>query len=296
MKVMYDHQIFAIQRFGGVSRYFFELSNQFEGLGASVDYKINSPLYCNDYLRSARSRLKIRGIHVPKITHSSHFYNSVNRILSPLTFRGWHPDIVHETYYSPKSVAPFGARIVLTVYDMIHEKFTNNFSGRDKTSELKKIAVSRANHIICISENTKRDLIEVFNVPEEKISVVYLGFSFKDDNSSVKSLLEKPYILYVGKRGKYKNFERLLKTFSLSPTLIKNFVLVAFGGGKFRPEEQKNIRELGLHEDNITQMSGSDEVLKNLYKNATAFILSFFIRGFWYSTVRSNEFELPCYL
>jgi glycosyltransferase involved in cell wall biosynthesis len=293
-KILYDHQIFSSQEYGGVSRYFYEISKRINQ-SLEFDVQVLAPMYFNEYLSSDNDLVK--GVYLPCIPKVERLQRKLqkefNNILSKLILNDLKPDVIHETYYQKNSISMGKIPIITTVYDMIHEKFTNNFSGRNKTSELKKIAVSRANHIICISENTKRDLIEVFNVPEEKISVVYLGFSFKDDNSSVKSLLEKPHILYVGKRGKYKNFERLLKTFSLSPTLIKNFVLVAFGGGKFRPEEQKNIRELGLDEDNITQMSGSDEVLKNLYKNATAFIYPSLYEGFGIPPLEAMSLNCP---
>ena len=55
-------------------------------------------------------------------------------------------------------------KIVLTVYDMIHELLPSQFPSSDKTSELKRIAVERVDHIICISENTRKDLIELLRV------------------------------------------------------------------------------------------------------------------------------------
>lgn len=293
-KILYDNQIFSFQKYGGVSRYFYEISkriNQFP----EFDVQILAPIYLNGYLRADNDLVK--GVYwsgIPKVERlQKKLQKEFNNILSKLFLNDLKPDVIHETYYQKNSISINNIPIVTTIYDMIHEKFRHDFSQRDKTSELKKLAVNRANHVICISENTKRDLIEIFNIPEEKVSVIYLGFSFKNENYYVKSLVEKPYILYVGNRGKYKNFERLLKAFALSPTLIKNFVLVAFGGGKFRPEEQKNIRELGLDEDNITQMSGSDEVLKNFYKNATAFIYPSLYEGFGIPPLEAMSLNCP---
>ena len=55
-----------------------------------------------------------------------------------------------------------------TVYDMIHELFPSYFSKSDQTSKLKKIAVDRADHIICISKNTREDLIKFLELKEKK--------------------------------------------------------------------------------------------------------------------------------
>ncbi len=83
------------------------------------------------------------------------------------------PDIVHETYYLGKKLASSKSKTLVTVYDMIHEKFPQFFPKNDKTSQFKKAAVQRADHIICISENTRSDLIEMLGVdePERPLSI-----------------------------------------------------------------------------------------------------------------------------
>src|SRR5690606_19660340 len=86
------------------------------------------------------------------------------------------PQIVHETYYTASSVAPKNAGTVVTVYDMIHERLPSLFSQYDSTSKLKKESVLRAGHVICISENTRRDLLDLVPISPDKVSVVHLGF------------------------------------------------------------------------------------------------------------------------
>ena len=97
----------------------------------------------------------------------------------------WKPDVVHETYYTRFGSAPKFCPTVITVYDMIHELFSDEMPLTDSTSALKRIAVDRADAVICISENTKQDLIRLYGTPASKISVVHLGF---DQFSSQESL------------------------------------------------------------------------------------------------------------
>ena len=74
-------------------------------------------------------------------------------------------DIFHETYYSDSDFCPRTARRAITVYDMIHERFRDNFPASDTAITQKALAVRRADHVICISEHTRRDLIELLKNP-----------------------------------------------------------------------------------------------------------------------------------
>ena len=65
--------------------------------------------------------------------------------------------------------------------------------------------------IICISKNTKKDLIEYYKIPEELIEVVHLGVSFDKNYIKIDNMFpKKPYILFVGERSRYKNFKNFI--------------------------------------------------------------------------------------
>ena len=115
--------------------------------------------------------------------------------------------------------------------------FRRNSIVQTKHQKKKRIAVERADHIICISENTRRDLIELFKVPEEKTSVIYLGFDLNDKNNFKFKLPKEKIILYVGDRSGYKNFRNLVIAYARNKKLKTSFKLVAFGSslkGSFR--------------------------------------------------------------
>lgn len=181
---------------------------------------------------------------------------------------------MHETYFTSNPLVLNEKQLsVVTVYDMVHELFPQYFKKRDNTSLRKRQAVERAEHMVCISERTRKDLLDVTGISNDKVSVVHLGF----DNSlpvieHSKTLVDGNYILYVGARGRYKNFLWLLNAYGKSPTLYKNFKLVYFGGGKFNSFRDRRRAALGLSDERLQWVGGNDAVLYQLYIDATAFV------------------------
>src|SRR5262245_32662867 len=162
----------------------------------------------------------VNGMRVPRFPRTGRLLRFVNNALSGRAIARFDPHILHQTYYEKVASRPPGCSVVLTVFDMIHERFPSCFAPSDPTRELKSAAVARADHVICISESTRRDLIELLNVANERVSVVYLGPS-KSVTPSVAPGYEtrRPFLLHVGLRGGYKNFDTLLKAYATSPLL-----------------------------------------------------------------------------
>ncbi len=292
--VVYDYQIFSWQQYGGISRYFYETANRIAGLD-STHVEICSPVYVTSYFDAVGS-LHPRGVKIPHLSHSGRIIGACNAILSRFLVKNrTDVDIFHETYYSGIDNCPSSAKRIITVCDMTHEKFPQNFLKRDKTAEIKARAVKRADHVICISESTKKDLMAMQNVPEEKISVVYLGCSLALSNQPFAnpSLCRQPYILYVGVRGGYKNFDRMLRAYAASARLKDQFSLVCFGGGPFNADEQAIISTLGLTPDSVVQMSGSDDLLAQLYANAALFVCPSLYEGFGIPPLEAMAFGCP---
>ena len=213
MRVAFDHQIFCLQNYGGISRYFSRIAEQMVAAGNEVG--IFSPLHRNFYLKDLPEGI-VHGRRAekypPRTTRLALIYN---HLLGQQAMRGWQPQVAHETYFSRLSATPKGCPTVLTVYDMIHELFPENFSARDTTTMLKRRAVERADHVICISESTRQDLMRLFGTPGSKLSVVHLGFEqFKPAPEKNIAHLPRPYLLYVGSRHGYKNFSGMLSAVS----------------------------------------------------------------------------------
>ncbi|MEI7481716.1 MAG: glycosyltransferase family 1 protein [Elusimicrobiota bacterium] len=293
MNILFDHQIFCLQQYGGISRYFYELASH---IADPVEQKVKifAPVHINSYL-SVLSNVSHKGVQIPVLSGFGRVAAfGVDTALAYAMIKSRRGvDIFHETYYSGMDCCPRSAKRVITVFDMIHEKYAVLSPGRDKTRQVKANAVKRADHVICISENTKCDLIKLLGVPEEKISVTYLGCSLVAKEKRASSSGGKPYILYVGKRDGYKNFSSMLRAYAASPMLKNNFSLVSFGGGVFSLRERELIKEYGLLQTSVLHFSGGDDVLAGLYKAAAAFVYPSLYEGFGIPALEAMSFGCP---
>jgi glycosyltransferase involved in cell wall biosynthesis len=292
MRILFDHQIFTIQKYGGISRYFIKIANEMSAFGEKVC--VCAPIHKNAFLNESGKKLS-NGCYLQSFPPKTHrIIRKINFYLSRGVVLKWNPEIVHETYFSSTSVAK--KNIVLTVYDMIHEIFPDLFGLSDRTSELKKKAVERATHIICISEQTKKDLISYFQVEDAKISVVHLGVDNPvviPKNVPSVSARSDPYVLYVGLRNGYKNFDKFIAAFASSKELHKHFKIICFGGGGFTRAERDVLLKKGISENKISQISSNDQVLASLYHNASALVYPSLYEGFGLPPLEAMAYNCP---
>ena len=304
MKIAYDSQIFCAQVYGGVSRYFCEIAPRIAKT-PGVQVSITAPMHVNAYLAHVppgivsgfrapdTDRFQTnRGVNYPRLA-----LRGLGLLMGDWMLRAMKPDIVHETYFSPYRLGSRRARRVLTIYDMIHEKFASSFPHADKTARYKALAAERADHVICISESTRRDAIEILGIAPEKTSVIYLGFDLM--NTAGEHVEErifsgrKPFLLYVGNRGGYKNFVRLLEAYATSPQLKAGYDLICFGGGTFLADELERMRVLGLDSGQISQLGGDDQLLAKLYEHASAFVFPSLYEGFGIPPLEAMSHDCP---
>ncbi|CEN55995.1 glycosyltransferase family 4 protein [Candidatus Methylopumilus turicensis] len=292
MKVAFDSQIFIGQVYGGISRYICEVASRISKK-SQVEVKIVAPMHVNAYLNNLPKNI-LSCFHSP---FSFNFLRLQQRaasmVLGDLMLRFMRPDIIHETYYFKYPLGSISASRVLTIHDMIHEKFESQFPYGDKTSKHKAAAAARADHIICVSESTKVDVINILGINPEKITVIHLGFDLMISPDSFVRHYGRDYLLYVGKRGGYKNFLTMLEAYATSEILRSKYDLVCFGGGAFNDDELKAIHTLNLNPKNVIQMSGDDRYLANYYKNASAFVFPSLYEGFGIPPLEAMSYGCP---
>lgn len=281
MKVLYDHQIFSDQVYGGVSRYFYEMMNYFLK-DKEVNFELPILFSNNYYIENAsfsKHKTFLKKIDFKGKDKLLNVFNCKKNIWS---LKKQDFDIFHPTYYNPYFLDYIGGKpFVLTIFDMIHEIYPEMFYPTDKTSGRKRLLAEKAAKIIAISENTKNDIIKYFKIDHKKIEVVYLGNSLKiQECSKIEMQLPDVYLLYVGDRRSYKNFETFIK--SVAKLLIKDSSLniVCAGGKKFGIKETRIFEELGISNKIYYYSISNDDLLVYLYKNAIAFVYPSLYEGF----------------
>jgi glycosyltransferase involved in cell wall biosynthesis len=185
--------------------------------------------------------------------------------------------------------------VVLTVYDMIPELFPDNFRDIKRRLKNKKRNIERADKIITISRNTKKYLVEHYNVPGEKIRVIYPGApASSGKNERIPTFQHpKPFILYVGTRKQgYKNFSNFFFAYSRSEKITKNFDLVCFGGPPFNKRELQLMAVPG-RSVKVFHVSGDDRLLAALYRSAAAFVYPSLYEGFGLPCLEAMTYRCP---
>lgn len=282
MKVLYDHQIFTSQIYGGISRYFFELLKNIKN-NDEVECELSVRYSNNNYLKELNNLSYKTFLENYSFRGKDRLLNILTKKVSKKYISKKDYDIFHPTYYDPYFLNYSGRKpFVLTIHDMIHEIYPEMFPLKDKTAERKKLLAQKATKIIAVSENTKKDIIRFFNIDANKIEVIHLGSSFNvNGNSDIKIdiSLPKKYILFVGDRNGYKNFELFIK--AITPLLIEDDELkvICVGGRGFKEVEKEKFKRLNIANE-VSQYSVNDNVLECLYRKAVAFVSPSLYEGF----------------
>lgn len=297
MKILFDEEIFALQRFGGISRYFSEIMACLaqKGVLANPGKSFSSNEHYNEK-QLARWEKK----HMPRygktfISKALHHYDkrNFNKLLVKQKY-----DLLHLTYYGDSVLKMNSKPVVSTVYDMIHESFFNDYLHQISPETIKKnTTLVKSDKIISISNATKQSLLE--HIPalmSENIEVIYLAASqpvgsWKDLNID----LPQKYILFTGNRKYYKNFYWLAK--SLRPLLLSgSYTLLCAGGGAFDAYDLSFIERLGLS-DCVKHISfKNDEELFHIYSKAHCFVFPSLMEGFGIPTLEAMSAGCPVIL
>jgi glycosyltransferase involved in cell wall biosynthesis len=296
VKIIYDYQIFAVQEYGGISRYYHEIASKIAKM-SDFNVQMLCPLYLNEYFEEYASNQNIRkGLKIKYFPKTYILKQILNQAISNLSIDKSGREIIHETLHtSNRFIGSKKNKRVVTIYDTIDEKFAASRDPNGRLAREKAVAVERADRIICVSESTRKDAIELLNIDESKISTIYVAatpdISLGKEDLKIPQL-DKPYLLYVGIRGDYKNFDRLLAAYHRSQRLKQDFQLICFGGGTFSLKEKSQINSLQLA-DKVLQISGDDNKLAYLYRRATAFVYPSLYEGFGMPPLESMAFDCP---
>ncbi len=293
MNVTFTGEIFSTQKYGGISRYFVELALALVS-SKDVHVRFRAPIYVNEYLHRHRRELQHRGVYFPRSFRGLHELSNTLAGLTSKLSRENSTDIIHETYFSHDLLNRSTGRKTATFYDMIYERFS---PSKDLTRS-KKLTFEACNHCIAISEATKRDMVEFLNVPPEKITVVYLAANLCEPNETdrLRRTLgpsKQPFVLWVGPRAWYKNFDQFVKAFSISNKNEGKPRIVCAGGPVPKVKEKEGWLKLGLDPAQVVHVQPTDAELAWLYKKAAFLAYLSLYEGFGIPPLEAMSYGCP---
>ena len=289
MRVLIDHQMFSLQRYGGISRYF---ANLHSGFNKSNHQSTITALYSeNEYVKH-EPFLFNNAIGQHLFSGKQKKYYAWNRRFSRWSVKRGNFDVFHPTYDDPYFIKYLKKPCVVTIHDMVHELYPQYIGNAAQVIPRKKAVMEKADAIIAISEFTKQDLIKVYPHMAGKIQVVHHGYWGLSNKTEHNSTLPAKYILYVGERWHYKNFDTFIG--GIAPLLQQDSTLniVCAGGRAFTAEEIQHFEKLQIT-GQCLQMDVTDQVLQQLYAQAIFFAFPSLHEGFGFPLLEAFANQCP---
>jgi glycosyltransferase involved in cell wall biosynthesis len=269
MKIVFDHQIFQAQKYGGISQYFAELYKRLSDSDITIRYSRNRYIDRPVTELPSQKYLEMAGYYLID------FLNKQNTILQ----LSEDFDIFHPTYYNPYFLKHLGSKpYVITVFDMAHERYPEMFGDAAMIIRNKKLVVENATRIIAISQSTKDDMLQEYEIDPDLITVIHLATSLTPMITPAPS--ENRYILFVGSReAGYKGFYEFAKAVGCLLREDKDLHVVCAGGGPltneeicmFYPDVQSRVYQVTF--------KNNDE-LAGYYQDAEVVVFPSWIEGF----------------
>jgi len=258
--VTLDGIIFSLQRTGGISVCFQEFFKRV----VAVD--LDAELLLFD--KSAETRVGGSSKHIRQCRHRFlERYRDCE--VSPAA------TLFHSSYYR----VPVSNKIpvVTTVHDFTYERFNSGIKRWVHSSQ-KFNAIKKASAIICVSDHTRKDLLELLpEIEAEKVHVIHngVGSSFFPIEVESNYPTHRPYVLFVGSRVFYKNFRAVAESLEN----LTDLEIVCVGGGDFSEDELKfleyKVPGRYRHEGDV-----SEKKLNQLYNQAQCLLYPSSYEGF----------------
>lgn len=296
MKILYDHQIFSLQDYGGASKYYFEVLKRLPKDNWLTTIRFSNSIYLREQSIIRYSNF-IQGKKFPGKNILMDYLNRPETLMKISLMQGKY-DIFHQTYFS-SYYFPFlkNKKVVTTFHDMNYTKYKSLYNktflrdvSRDEAQQM--ISVNRADCIIAISQYTKNDLVERWNINPEKITVIHHGVDKnRIDFSGMERICPNPYLLYVGERGMFKNFSTVLRAFEKLIVKFPELRLICTG----LPFSQTELNEFCARhvEGKIIHVFADEYILAKLYHDAEVFVYASYSEGFGMPVLEAMVYDCP---
>ena len=295
MNIALDARLVYYRRYSGIGQYIVQLAEQLPGLDPDQRFII---------LHSRKDRTPPHHSVARRQALWTPSHHRLEQLTLPLELAQLRLDLLH----SPDFIPPFagGFRRVITVHDLnflVYPQFLTAESRRYYNDQIER-AVTVADHILADSHATRLDLIKLLNVPDEKITVVWLAPNAGvyhalelAEIAAARERLKLPdrFILFAGTLEPRKNVAGLLRAYRLLLDRLAEIpdLILAGSRGWLFDETRALIAELRLI-DRVRWIDSPPEAdLVALYNLATVFVLPSFYEGFGLTVLEAMACGAP---
>jgi glycosyltransferase involved in cell wall biosynthesis len=291
--------------FSGGGRYVSQLIN---GL-AEIDKENEYILFLN---KNVANQLSFNNPRFQKVIINLPTINILPSNQIYFTFRSIFKKFKINLLHSPISLSPLflfdSIKTITTIHDLAFKFFPENFSKLELlwANFAQPICFKNVSHIIAVSENTKKDIMKFYGIPEEKITVIYHCISLKLPEVSKENLatirarykLPEKYILHVGIPYKRKNLPMLFEALQILKRkgIPHKLVLVGFSDKAIRDTENVFLllEKINIKKDDVILIGFVPETdLPLIYKMADVFVFPSLYEGFGYPPLEAMACGTP---
>lgn len=290
MNIILDNIIYSKENQGGISNYWYELTQRFQ---TYPNLRIS---YCDEPNANNNLYRNLLSINPDQLLKSD--YRSIlSARLGSVKYKSDETFLYHSSFYRPINTN-IEHKEITTVHDFTHD-FFSPLHKKILHNRLKYNAIKRSSGIICVSKNTYKDLKKFCTLkPNQKVEIIYNGVSddYQKLNNKKESidylnhlnLNSNEYIIYVGSRAPYKNFDFAIELLS---EISENIKLVVVGGN-FNTYETKLL--IKKAKNRVERVSGIPNYKLNfLYNHALALIYPSSYEGFGIPIIESMKAGCP---
>jgi mannosyltransferase len=280
--IIYDNIIFTLQKVGGISVYWYELIKRQQNNNSIIYYEESSQSN-NIY----RSKLQLQNNQI--ITNTSKMPLCIKRYL-PISLNinsinNEEKKIFHSSYYRILNSKNHNIKQVVTVHDFIYDYFKSGFKQKIHIRQ-RNGAMENADIIICVSKNTKKDLLRLYpQFSKKRIEVIYNGVSNSFKPNNVNCINNN--LLFIGGRSNHKNFSFVIDLLYE----LKDYKLTIIG----QPLTITEIKKLETKiKDRYTIYSNiGEDKLNELYNHSMCLIYPSSYEGFGIPVLEAMQAGCP---